>query len=347
MSDLGVHGASKLASVTVEGNNTELKDSEGFVGDRASKRAFSAILDDWREKLKKVSGEDPLGEMDTADISKRKLDKILVEGDTEAAGLVLSAVEEFAEELAAVTGKILKLKEWKGVQRIVMGGGFRASRMGELAIGRASVLLKSEKHEVDLVPIRNHPDHAGLIGAVHLAPSWIFKGHDAILAVDIGGSNIRAGVVILGKKKDLSTAEVIETELWRHAAEETTPKRDEAVEKMIAMLQDLVKRATKAKLTLAPFVGVGCPGFIEPDGSIAKGGQNLPGNWESSKFNLPERIIELLPEIAGEKTSVIMHNDAVVQGLSEVPFMQDIDKWGVLTIGTGLGNAVFSNNHSK
>jgi hypothetical protein len=38
-----------------------------------------------------------------------------------------------------------------------------------------------------------------------------------------------------------------------------------------------------------------------------------------------------------------MHNDAVVQGLSEVPFMQDVQHWAVLTIGTGLGNARFTN----
>ena len=38
-----------------------------------------------------------------------------------------------------------------------------------------------------------------------------------------------------------------------------------------------------------------------------------------------------------------MHNDAVVQGLSQVPFMQDVQHWAVLTIGTGLGNAHFSN----
>ena len=38
-----------------------------------------------------------------------------------------------------------------------------------------------------------------------------------------------------------------------------------------------------------------------------------------------------------------MHNDAVVQGLSEVPAMQDVARWGVLTIGTGLGNARFTN----
>jgi hypothetical protein len=42
-----------------------------------------------------------------------------------------------------------------------------------------------------------------------------------------------------------------------------------------------------------------------------------------------------------------MHNDGVVQGLSEVPFMQDVKRWGVLTIGTGLGNARFTNRNSK
>jgi hypothetical protein len=40
---------------------------------------------------------------------------------------------------------------------------------------------------------------------------------------------------------------------------------------------------------------------------------------------------------------IVMHNDAVVQGLSEVPFMQDAERWAILTIGTGLGNAAFSN----
>jgi hypothetical protein len=41
-----------------------------------------------------------------------------------------------------------------------------------------------------------------------------------------------------------------------------------------------------------------------------------------------------------------MHNDAVVQGLSEVPFMQDVKHWAVLTIGTGLGNARFTNRQA-
>ncbi len=61
--------------------------------------------------------------------------------------------------------------------------------------------------DVALSPITNLPDHAGLIGCAHLVPPWILSGHDSILAVDIGGSNIRAGIVELNnrKKPDLRT----------------------------------------------------------------------------------------------------------------------------------------------
>lgn len=64
---------------------------------------------------------------------------------------------------------------------------------------------------------------------------------------------------------------------------------------------------------------------------------------ERSKFNLPASLIELIPSIGDHDTAVLMHNDGVVQGLSEIPFMQDYKRWGILTIGTGLGNARFTN----
>ena len=45
------HGGRMLPAVTVDTYNEELRDEEGFVGDRASRRAFRAILADWRERL--------------------------------------------------------------------------------------------------------------------------------------------------------------------------------------------------------------------------------------------------------------------------------------------------------
>jgi hypothetical protein len=56
---------------------------------------------------------------------------------------------------------------------------------------------------------------------------------------------------------------------------------------------------------------------------------------------------EAIPKIGEHETGIVMHNDAVVQSLSEILFMQDVTQWGVLTLGTGLGNARFTNRESE
>lgn len=117
-----------------------------------------------------------------------------------------------------------------------------------------------------------------------------------------------------------------------------------AVEHMMNMLQAMIKRAGKRGLQLAPFIGIGCPGLIRHDGSHRErwteparrlGAQEL--------FNLPQLLGAAISTIDGNEVTVLIHNDAVVQGLSKVPFMRDIDHWGVRTIGTGLGTARFTN----
>lgn len=340
------HGASRLPSVDVDSFNIELKDDDGFLGDRASKGAFRDILEEWRKPLRET-GEDPFGDEPSDGISKKALDAVLVGDDIEATAVVHSAIEDFAQQLAYVTRRFLKTKAWAKTECIVVGGGFRASRLGEIAIARTGIILKSEGFKVDMVPIRFDPDDAGLIGALHLAPSWIFEAYDSILGVDIGGTNIRCGIVETRWKKapDLSKAVVFKSDLWRHADDE--PSREAAVKRLVKMLEGLIEDAKAEGFKLAPFIGIACPGVIKEDGSIEKGAQNLPGNWESSKFNLPASLIEAIPEIGEHDTAIVMHNDGVVQGLSEVPFMQDVDRWGVLTIGTGLGNARFTNRRKE
>jgi hypothetical protein len=336
------HGARRLPGVEIISYNVAIKDEDGFVGDRASKGAFRHFIEEWRKPLRRI-GQDPFGNEQSSKIAKKRLDDLLAKGDAESAGVVQGAIESFAQELATVLRRFLKLKSWKAAERIVFGGGFSGSRVGELAIGRASVLLKTEKIKTEVQIIRNDPDEAGLIGAAHLAPTWMFKAHDAILAADIGGTNIRAGVVCLNldDADDLSKAKIDQFELWRHGDEK--PGREEAIDSLIGMLKRLIKAAKKDKLELAPFIGIGCPGRIDADGSIEAGGQNLPGNWESSSFNLPARLHEAIPEIDEHETTILMHNDAVVQGLSEAPAMRDADIWAAFTIGTGLGNALYKN----
>jgi ROK family len=336
------HGATLLPAVEVLSYNIGLKDDEGFIGDRASKGAFRQFIENWRKPMRDM-GQDPFGEESTTKIAKKRLEALLTGGDPEAAGVIQSAIESFAQELAVIIRRFLKLKEWKLAERLVIGGGFSGGRIGELAIGRASVLLKTDKIKAEIRVIRNDPDEAGLIGAVHLVPKWMLEAHDSILAVDIGGTNIRAGIVrlYLDSASDLSKAKVWRFELWRHGDEKLG--RDEAVDELAKMLKRLINRAKKDGRKLAPFIGIGCPGKIEADGSIETGAQNLPGNWESSRFNLPAELYKSIPRIGDHDTAILLHNDAVVQGLSESPSMKDVSSWAVFTIGTGLGNALFVN----
>ncbi|MET0543683.1 MAG: ROK family protein [Variovorax sp.] len=341
------HGATELPSLVVQSYSLELRDADGFVGDNASQTAFRELLDKWRKRVSR-RGEDPLGDEPSAELSKSEIDDKLHSKKADAAtDIVQGAIEEFAVELAHVIRRHLRQKTWAEVRRIVIGGGFPESDVGERAILLAASMLHIEDVKVQLARLRHEPDHGGLLGWLHLAPPDMLKDYDAILAVDIGGTNVRCGIVKprLGKAGDLSKAKVIKFDKWRHADDD--PKQKDLLAGIVGMVERNMRRARRKGLRLAPFIGIGCPGLIREDGSIARGAQNLPGDWERETFHLPSHVQEKIPAIDGRKTTVMLHNDAVVQGLSELPFMQDVAKWAVLTIGTGLGNASFRNRHAS
>ena len=103
---------------------------------RPLSRAFCEVIDHLRKLLRK-QGEDPLGDGPTKDLNKKTLDKSLTVGEPEVARVVHSAIEDFAQDLALVILRFLKLKAWRDSERLAIGGGFRDSRVGELVIGRA------------------------------------------------------------------------------------------------------------------------------------------------------------------------------------------------------------------
>jgi len=334
------HGSPMLPGVEVESYNVELREKRRFVGDRANKKAFASLVEKWRKIVENESDE-KLRELSLKKLSRKKLEQILTKGEPEAAAVVQAAIDDFAKRLADVIERYLEIDEWKKTELIFVGGGMSGSRIGELAIGRVQSLLYERKISLKLQVIRSDPDEAGLMGAAFLAPSWIFKGYDAILAADIGGTNMRAGVVKIrrSKKGELKSISVARSSIWEHA--EDDPERAEAVEHLVGMLKRLVRWSRKHKILLAPFVGIGCPGRIRMDGAIDRGAQNLPGNWEADRFNLPALVSEQLTVFPGQRTAVVMHNDAVVQGLSELLRAGKTRHWAALTIGTGLGNAKF------
>ncbi len=79
------HGAADLPSVHVDSYNLELQDQEGFIGDRASNRAFRADP----RRMAPAPGRDRQGsrsaDTPTDEMSKKKIDKLLESDDVEAA----------------------------------------------------------------------------------------------------------------------------------------------------------------------------------------------------------------------------------------------------------------------
>ncbi|PSL84622.1 glucokinase [Variovorax sp. WS11] len=343
-----MHGARELPAVLVEGYSLQLRGEEGFLGDQASQTAFRELLERWRRRHRRKGKKDPLGERHSKELAKGTLDAALKEGKaSEATDVVHAAIEEFAEALAEVIQSFLSQPSWKGVERIVIGGGFPESDVGERAVLQAAAILQEMKVPVELARICHEPDDGGLLGWLHLTPPELLEHYDAILALDIGGTNVRCGIVKTRRKRarDLSKAKVVRREKWRHA--DDGPNRRALVARLAEMLEEQVRYCKKKGIRLAPFVGIGCPGLIRKDGSIARGAQNMPGDWTSEHFHLPTALAKKIPTIRGVPTMVLMHNDAVVQGLSELPFMRDVKRWAVLTIGTGLGNASYSNIESS
>ncbi|WP_176463874.1 ROK family protein [Bordetella genomosp. 11] len=336
-----LHGALELPTFTIESYSLSLRDDNGFVGDNASRPAFQAILQAWRVLFETLHGKDPLGDKPTEEIPKKKLDELMAK-EGEAAAAIHGALEDYAEQLARVIRRFLAQKSWKGVQRVIIGGGLKQSDIGARAVEAVAQRLFRDDVHVQLRLLHHHADEGGLIGWLHLMPDDLAERYRAMLAVDIGGTNIRCGIVRLPKNRDPRKAKVVAWEKWSHARDEDTTRKEHLVQGIADMLARQIEYARKKGIKLAPWVGVACPGRIRQDGSISRGTQNLPGDWAHRSFHLPAALCKRLPTIDGQQPQVVLHNDAVVQGLSEIPYLDDVRRWGVLTVGTGVGNACYT-----
>lgn len=332
------HASPRAGAFDIDSWNLALPDPEreGFLGDRASHTAFREILVDLRRRAR--TGDDPFAGDD--DPGGTRVDEVLIGGDADAAHVVHLAVEEWARQFAFVVRCFLARPEWEGVERIVVGGGMPQGTHGGLAVRRAQKLLRQARAGVELVVLAHDPDEAGMLGWVPLAPASTHR-FDGFLGVDIGGNHFRCGIVLPGldRAKDGSKARMYESMNWRHSEDE--PDREESIDRIAGMLNALAALARSTGLKLAPFVGVACPGDMDARGRLCAGTQNLPGDWEIP-FDFPRELASRLDRVGGRAPRVLMHNDAVVQGLSEHARMRGARRWGVLTVGTGLGNASYT-----
>jgi len=320
------HGAARLPAVDVISYALDTGRDDDDLRADGNKDAVRVGLERLRKPLRK-QGEDPFGEQASEDIGKKELDAILTDGDPEAAGILHGAVEDVSQTLARTLARLLKVKSWRDVDRAVIGG-MRANRVRELIVGRADMILKARNIDIRLSPLSHASNEAGLIGAVHLVPSWMFKSYDALLAVDIGPTGMCAGIVAhhLKRAANLAKASVEKAEVWEYPDDRAG--RDEALKHLGGMLRKLIGRAEEKKIRLAPLIGVGCPARIDEAGTIEACTPMLPRSWSGRHFNLPSALREAVPTIGEHDTAVVLHNRAVVQGLSELPFIQYAERWG-------------------
>lgn len=142
-----------------------------------------------------------------------------------------------------------------------------------------------------------------------------------VLGIDIGGSGIKGAPV----DTDMGTLLA-----QRYRLLTPTPAKPQAV------AETVVKICKKFKWKGS--LGIGFPGVIRRGVTLTAA--NIHDDWvglNAAKF---------IKKVTGRKTCII--NDADAAGLAEITFGAGKDRQGVIllvTIGTGLGTAIFSDGH--
>ncbi len=143
-----------------------------------------------------------------------------------------------------------------------------------------------------------------------------------LLGIDVGGSGIKGAPV------DTGTGELVQPRFRIPTPEPATP------EQVAQVVKDLVTH-----FEYEGKVGVGFPAVVHH--GVAYTAANIHKSW------IGTNVSQLLSETSGCPTTVL--NDADAAGLAEMKFGAG-QKWAkgvviVVTVGTGLGTAVFIDGH--
>src|SRR4051794_8041945 len=144
---------------------------------------------------------------------------------------------------------------------------------------------------------------------------------DCLVGVDIGGTNIKIGVIRTGDQFAVLKKISIPTNAIDPA------------ETMVGRVAEATKKLLAETGQKALGVGVGCPGLIDPKSGMVKKSPNLP---HLPHFPLRDRLQSLLG------LDVEIQNDANAAALGEFLFgpSKGINNLILLTLGTGVGGGV-------
>ncbi len=181
------HAAHRLPSVIVDHYNIELKDGDGFIGD-GSRRLRSGRC--WKRAARPCAPSVPIPWA-----TRRAAISRSAASTTCCWPRIPSPLEPYGapsrpsrRNSPAWFRSSCARRAGRAPRPSPSAAASATAARGCLAIGRAAYLLRAQGLDITLEPIRHHPDEGGLIGAVHLAPAWIFSGYDSLLAVDIGAA---------------------------------------------------------------------------------------------------------------------------------------------------------------
>lgn len=147
------------------------------------------------------------------------------------------------------------------------------------------------------------------------------RRHSPTIALDLGGTQVRAAVVVEGG------------ELREHRRE-PTPHADPEPTVLVSMIDDLRGRLHQSDPDVEPDVVVGVPGVVDYVDERLRAAPNLPPGWESC----------LTEEWLGARTGlpVSLANDADLAAVGEAYFGagREFSDVAFVTISTGVGAGV-------
>jgi glucokinase len=144
------------------------------------------------------------------------------------------------------------------------------------------------------------------------------------IGVDIGGTNLRVGVVdglniIYEERKHADFANLCKTN-----------SADIAWQKIIAVTAEILNKVL-AQYPQVESIGIGFPGFIDPSNGYVAQSPNLPGLLD---VNLAGDLSAMI------NRPVIIENDALAAAFGEYQLMQTPVSEGLIYIGLGTGVGV-------
>ncbi|MFH1501134.1 MAG: ROK family protein [archaeon] len=134
-----------------------------------------------------------------------------------------------------------------------------------------------------------------------------------VIAVDLGGTNLRVALVKKGK-------------ILKYIKKDTPKTKNELIKMLVDTISEMDTKKVRG-------IGVGCPGPLDAEKGIILNPPNLP----FKNFNLQKYLVSRF------KKKVVIENDANCVALAEAKLGVKKKNFFILTIGTGVGGGIIIN----